>query len=152
MLRDYEKADLEAMYQLDVLCFERPFRFSRGMMRRFAEARGAVVRLAVLSAAPETVAGFCIGELSRAGSALELYVVTLDVAPGYRRQGVAQALLEAVEGTAREAGANAAALHVHQGNGAAMALYERCGYIVSGLAPAFYGAGLDAWIYRKQLG
>ncbi len=120
-------------------------------MRRFAEARGAVVRLAVLNSAPETMAGFCIGEVSRVGSASELYLVTLDVAPGYRRQGLAQRLLEAVERAAQEAGASAAALHVYEGNAAARSLYERCGYVASRVAPAFYGRGLHAWVYRKRL-
>ena len=46
MLREYRAGDAEAMYALDVQCFEPVFQFSRRAMRYFAEARRAVTVLA----------------------------------------------------------------------------------------------------------
>ena len=59
-LREYRDGDIEAMYALDVACFEPVFRFSRRAMRRFAEARGAVTVLAEVEA---DLAGFCIVQM-----------------------------------------------------------------------------------------
>jgi hypothetical protein len=44
--REYRPGDAEAMYALDVQCFEPVFQFSRRAMRYFAEARRAVTVLA----------------------------------------------------------------------------------------------------------
>jgi ribosomal-protein-alanine N-acetyltransferase len=42
-------------------------------------------------------------------------------------------------------------LHVFVGNDSAIRFYERSGYMRVGDVPAFYGQGLDAWVYRKTL-
>jgi len=79
------------------------------------------------------------------------YVVTLDVAPDWRRRGLARRLMHALELRAHAAGADAIALHVFPGNLAALQLYEALGYQRIGVAADFYGDGLDALVYRKQL-
>jgi ribosomal-protein-alanine N-acetyltransferase len=43
------------------------------------------------------------------------------------------------------------ALHVFHGNVAAIQFYENIGYGRAGLAEGFYGRGMDALVYRKQL-
>ena len=57
MLRGYRDDDLDAMFRLDEVCFEAPFRFSRAAMRRFAKARRARVAIAELDG---ELVGFCI--------------------------------------------------------------------------------------------
>lgn len=143
-LREYQRGDAEAMYELDVTCFEPIFRFSRGAMRGFAESEGAV---AVLAEADGDLAGFCIAQMEGQIG----YVVTLDVAPGWRRRGLARRLMAELETRARSAGAISMALHVFKGNTGAMQFYENIGYGRIGIAKAFYGRGLDALIYRKAL-
>ena len=56
-LRGYQADDLDAMHALDVVCFERPFRFTRGAMRRFAEAKKARV---VVAEEGDALVGFVI--------------------------------------------------------------------------------------------
>ncbi len=143
-LREYRPGDLEAMYALDVVCFEPVFQFSRRAMRHFAEASWAVTSLAETEG---ELVGFCIAEIDdRSG-----YVVTLDVALAWRRKGLAQRLMADVEAKAQAAGAKAMALHVFAGNTGAMQFYERIGYGRVGTAEGFYGRGLDALVYRKRL-
>jgi ribosomal-protein-alanine N-acetyltransferase len=132
------------MYALDLVCFEPPFRFSRAAMRGFAEAVGA---LTVLAEAQGELAGFCIAQLEKQNA----YVVTLDVAPTWRRRGLARRLMAELESKARAAGATAMALHVFTGNTGAIQFYESIGYNRAGRAEAFYGRGLDALVYRKRL-
>jgi len=144
--RGYEQGDLEAMFRLDELCFEEPFRFSRLAMRRFAEAKRARV---VLAEVARELAGFCIVHVERGGVG---YVVTLDVAPAWRRRGLAGMLMERGEVAARAAGCEVMALHVFSGNEDAVRFYERTGYELVGRDVGFYGDGLDAMVYRKGLG
>jgi ribosomal protein S18 acetylase RimI-like enzyme len=80
------------------------------------------------------------------------YVVTLDVAPGVRRQGLAQRMMEHIEEQARAEGCGAMALHVSVENEDAIRFYERMGYRRSHVAESFYGRGRNAFVYRKALG
>ena len=149
-LRGYVPADLDALVALDDLCFEPPFRFPRASMRRFAEAKNAQVTLAESPAG--TLAGFCILHIEAAVRNPAGYIVTLDVAPEHRRQGVAGELMERAESQAQAAGCVAVALHVFPGNAAAIRFYERRGYLFSHSAASFYARGVDALVYHKPLG
>jgi len=143
-MRNYRLGDWQAMHALDLVCFEPVFRFSRGAMRSFAEAPGAVT---VLAEAQGKLAGFCIAQLEdRTG-----YVVTLDVAPAWRRRGLARRLMAEVESRLHSADAAEMHLHVFTGNAAAIRFYEAIGYARVGVAKNFYTQNLHALIYRKQL-
>jgi ribosomal protein S18 acetylase RimI-like enzyme len=143
-LRDYRPGDAAEMYALDIVCFEPVFRFSRGAMRGFAEASGAI---AVLAEAAGELVGFCVVQMEgKIG-----YVVTLDVAAAWRRRGLARRLMAEVETRTRAAGGTGMALHVFNGNTEAIQFYESTGYGRVGMAEGFYGRGIDALVYRKKL-
>ena len=153
--RGYQAKDLDALEALDAVCFTPPFRFSRPMMRRSAEARNALVRLAH-ETSPEgaegCLVGFCIVHLGRGSGVRKLgYVVTLDVDPRRRGEGLARHLMHSLEGLAQEQGALAMTLHVSVGNEPAIRLYERLGYVRVRVEVQFYGEGGDAFLYRKPL-
>ena len=148
-LREYTKSDLEAIFALDEACFEAPFRFSARAMKQFAEARNALTVVAENEAGE--IAGFCIAHVERAGKALRAYVVTLDVAPHYRRHGLARQMLERIEQQATEAGCDSMELHVSEDNEGAIAFYEREGYERSRMVKSFYGPGRHAYVYQKTL-
>lgn len=147
-LRAYKPADLDAMHALDVVCFARPFRFSRSAMKRFAEANKARVVIAEIDG---TLAGFCILHIEPAADARAGYIVTLDVAPSHRRTGIARAIMQEVERQAIDAGCALIMLHVFTANAEAIAFYERLGFDVSHREADFYGAGRAALVYVKRL-
>ena len=68
----------------------------------------------------------------------ELHINTLAVAPEFRRQGLATALLTGVFADAVEAGAGKATLEVRASNEAALELYRRLGFQVSARRPGYY--------------
>ena len=143
-LRDYRLGDWQPMHALDLVCFEPVFRFSRGAMRAFAEAPGAVT---VLAEAEGELAGFCVAQLKDCTG----YVVTLDVAPASRRRGLARRLMADAESRLHSAGATDIELHVFTGNAAAIRFYESIGYARVGVAENFYAQCLHALLYRKPL-
>jgi ribosomal-protein-alanine N-acetyltransferase len=148
-LRSYRPGDWQAMHALDLICFAPVFQFSRGAMRGFAEAPGAVTVLAEAQGleAQGELAGFCLTQLDeRTG-----YVVTLDVAPAWRCRGLAQRLMAEVERKLHSAGAEEMELHVFTGNAEAIRFYESIGYTQAGAAMDFYAQSLHALLYRKRL-
>src|SRR5262249_51140611 len=68
----------------------------------------------------------------------ELHINNLAVLPGWRRQGVATALLSHVLDEGTRLGARRAALEVRRSNEPARALYERFGFTVAGVRRAYY--------------
>jgi [ribosomal protein S18]-alanine N-acetyltransferase len=68
----------------------------------------------------------------------EAEILTVTIAPEARGQGHAATLLRRhFEGLAR-AGARTVHLEVEEGNGPALALYDRLGFQVTGQRPAYY--------------
>ncbi len=148
-LREYNSNDLAKIFELDEICFEPPFQFSSRAMQQFAEARNALTVVAENEA--DEVAAFCIAHLERAGKGLRAYVVTLDVAPQYRRHGLARQMMERIEQQAAEAGCDSIELHVSVQNDGAIAFYESQGYERSHIVKSFYGLGRHAYVYRKTM-
>lgn len=145
--RGYRPEDLDALYALDVACFAAAFRFSRALMKRFAEAKKA----RVVIAEENGLAGFNIIHVERWGGEKVGYVMTLDVAPAWRRQGLAAELMQRGETLAVASGCESMALHVAVENEAAIRFYERVGYERLGRDIGFYGDAGDAWVYRKVI-
>ena len=147
-LRSYQAGDLDAMHALDVVCFEKPFRFTRSGMRRFAEARKARVIIAQDDA---VLAGFIILHIESADDQRIAYIVTLDIATEYRRRGLAGRLMQAAEHEAARAACVATVLHVFADNDPAIRFYESQGFTRTHRESNFYGPSLDAWVFQKLL-
>jgi ribosomal-protein-alanine N-acetyltransferase len=148
LLHGYQAADLDAMHALDVLCFERPFRFMRSAMRRFAEAKNARVVIAKEGGA---LVGLVILHIENIEGGKAGYIVTLDVAPAQRRRGIAGQLMHEAEQQARREGCSALVLHVFTGNESAVCFYANIGFARSYTEADFYGLGMDAWVLHKAL-
>jgi ribosomal-protein-alanine N-acetyltransferase len=148
VLRGYESKDLDAIHALDVQCFEQPFRFSRPAMQKFAEAKKARV---VVAESDGALAGFGILHIESYPEGSVGYIVTLDVALDQRREGVGKSLIQEMEKQSLAAGCDVFALHVYTQNVTAIGFYERLGFVYSHTAAGFYGEGLDAAVYQKEL-
>jgi [ribosomal protein S18]-alanine N-acetyltransferase len=85
----------------------------------------------------------------------EAEVLTLAVARWTRKRGVGRALMELAIGAAKAAGAVAVYLEVDIQNGPAARLYERLGFVRSGLRRGYYDRGAapraDALVMRLDL-
>lgn len=148
LLRGYREDDLDAMYALDVVCFERHFRFTRSAMRRFAEAKKACV---VIAEEGDALVGFVIQHIEEAQEGCVGYITTLDVAPEQRRNGIARLLMSEAERQAQRADCAALVLHVFTGNEEAIRFYASIGFVRSHREEEFYGPGIDAWVFHKRL-
>ena len=82
----------------------------------------------------------------------EGYITKVAPRPDYRRQGVAAALLDALEAQGKERELAFLTLEVRQSNAPARALYEKLGYLQAGLRRNYYeNPREDAIIMTKTL-
>ena len=79
------------------------------------------------------------------------HVSSLAVLPDYRRQGLAQLLLQQFHHHLVPQQCTFAGLHVRQSNQAAVRLYQRQGYVPALTIKAYYEDGEDAYYMRKEL-
>jgi ribosomal-protein-alanine N-acetyltransferase len=147
-LRTGTPADVEAMHELDLLCFDKPFRFDMKSMRKYATHPEAIV---VIAESEAELRGFIVVNPTRRRALHSAYITTLDVHPDFRRAGIARALATEAERLAAAAGAVTIQLHVYTGNTSAVSFYEAAGYEQLLLTEDFYNTGLHAFAYLKSL-
>ena len=95
----------------------------------------------------QTLAGY-VGSQSVMG---ESDMMNIAVSPQYRRQGVAQALVEALVAHLKERENISLTLEVRVSNAPAIALYEKLGFVQVGRRPNYYRSPKeDALILKKQ--
>ena len=73
----------------------------------------------------------------------ELHINNLAVLEGFRRQGLGSLLLSRVIEEGVRLGARSAMLEVRESNQAARRLYERFGFLVAGVRPAYYSKPVE---------
>jgi len=95
-------------------------------------------------------AGFVLGR----NAADEAEILTVVVAPAFRREGIGRALLEGAVGRARRAGARRMFLEVAEDNDPARALYRDSGFTAVGRRPGYYrreNGAVDALVMGRPL-
>lgn len=83
---------------------------------------------------------------------VEADVLTVAVLPEYARQGIATHFMSELQKWAKGKQALAMMLEVGVENSGAIALYEKLGYRNIATRKNYYGAGLDAFVMRKEFG
>src|SRR5580704_15882246 len=153
LYRLHQPADFAALYAVEEVCFEPPFRFSRALMRKLIANPNSATWIAEeeIAEGSKELAGFAIVDWATVLKGTVAYIQTIEVNPGSRRQGIASELLRLSEISALVVGATAIWLHVDVENTAAMHLYEGRGYARKGREEHFYARNRAAFIYAKSL-
>jgi ribosomal protein S18 acetylase RimI-like enzyme len=146
--RLYNPEDFRALYQIEEICFQPPFRFSRRYLRRLIETEKAATWIAEEGT---DVAGFAIVEWAQEIGRISAYIPTVEVLPQHRGRGIGSEVLRRIEGSARAAGASVLWLHVDEKNEGAIRLYQAHGFLSYGNEKHFYAPGRGALIYGKTL-
>jgi ribosomal-protein-alanine N-acetyltransferase len=155
-LRDAVFADLDMLYELDTICFAADIAYSRREFRGLLRSRATI---GVVAEEGRELAGFCIaqrvpdsesGVNPRVGH-LVGHIVTIDVAPAYRRRGVGRLLMGEVESRMRIAGAAILRLEAAEDNLPALRFYAGLGFEPMGAIPDYYRSGRGAVVMEKPL-
>ncbi len=138
-------ADVRAIWKIETLSF--PTVWSRWSF--YAELANPLST--TLVACPATAPRQVLGYLIYWVAAKEMHILNLAVHPGWRRRGVASALLADGLARARAQGAQVAWLEVRPSNTAALALYAAFGFVQAGRRPRYYeDTGEDALIMMLE--
>ncbi len=124
-------ADLDPVVEIERASFSTPWTAD---MFRWELRNNDVSATYVLKTVEGIVAAFCCVWLVLD----ELHINNIAVRPSYRRLGLARTLLEHVMHEATGKGATRATLEVRRSNAAALRLYERLGFEVTGVRPNYY--------------
>lgn len=137
--------DLDAMAAIHARCFDEPW--SRA---DFARILAAPSGFGLVARAGDEPAGFALARVA----ADECEILTLAVAPAFRRHGIGRRLLAAAVAVAAARGVHQLFLEVAEDNGAARALYAGAGFRPVGVREGYYrrGAGrVDGLTLRRGL-
>ena len=95
------------------------------------------------------IVGYASAYLPSVGGDCDL--MTIAVAPEYRRQGIAKYFISELESWAKARGASSMMLEVDIKNESAISLYESLNYEKLNIRKNYYGYGKDAQIMKKAL-
>lgn len=138
-----EEVHVAAVAELETLCFPDPW--SENCVR--SELTNPL-SLWLVAVADGAVIGY-VGSQSVCG---ESDMMNLAVSPACRKNGVAAALVTALEEALRRGGNTALLLEVRTSNEPAICLYEKLGFSCVGVRPNYYfHPREDARIMRKEL-
>jgi [ribosomal protein S18]-alanine N-acetyltransferase len=147
-LRNVAGTDLEMLFELDQICFP------AGIAYSVAEIRSLLTSLrttGLVAEEDEAIAGFVLAQTVRGRGGYGGHIVTIDVAPEFRRRGVGQVLMQQIEEQMWKAGAEWMRLEVAVDNHGALTFYEQLGFSKIGSIRGYYQGNLDAVVMEKTL-
>lgn len=141
-VRPMTEADLDQVLAIETASFPSPW--SREHFVNELEAHHSFPSIAELD---NRVAGYvCLMSLFE-----EAQILDIAVDPLLRGHGIARLLMDHAISVALEKGAEVLSLEVRSSNSAAITLYERCGFICTGLRQRYYEGRDDAVLMEKKL-
>lgn len=143
VIRRATRDDLKVMCDLEKRCFDKK-RFSKDHMRWLLENPDATSY--VYQNEGGIVASIILMRMGRISK-----VISLGVAPGHRRRGIATRLMLHGEMEMRSKGAASMHLEVGVTNSPAISLYESLGYQMQRQMSGYYSWGEDAIAMKKPI-
>jgi len=95
------------------------------------------------------IAGFALARVNIRRNVTFGHILTIDVAPAYRRKGIAQKLLHEIETILRERDIKECRLEVRENNAAALNLYQKLGYTKIGKLEKYYGTAHGLYLKKS---
>jgi ribosomal-protein-alanine N-acetyltransferase len=140
-IRALERADLDAVLTIEQASYSQPWtreQFEQELNNPAAFLDGC--------AAANRLAGYICYWLI----AGEMQILNIATARQFRRQGIAQQLLDHAFNRCAEQGLSSAWLEVRAGNTAALTLYQSSGFKTDGRRRAYYRDGEDALLMVRE--
>ncbi len=148
-LRDFRAGEFQLLWQLDQQCFPSGIAYTQRELKHYMEAPGTFTLVAEANGREAAdIAGFLVGQRHKRGLG---HVVTIDVNPEFRREGVGSLMMEAAEQRLRSEGCHSIFLETAVDNESAISFYQRLGYAVLRTLPRYYMGDLDAFLMGKSL-
>lgn len=145
LIREYQPADFETLWQIDQACFARGISYARRELAFYIRRKRGFTLVAELDG---KIVGFVVVGHDSHGQG---HVITIDVLPEARRSGTGSRLMAAAEVRLRALQCSALFLEAAVDNVPALAFYQRHGYNVIQTIPRYYLDSIDAFVLVKDL-
>ncbi len=137
--------DAHAMWETDQACFEPSVAYPEDI---FYYHLLILHDPAFVAYEGNSMAGFVLTSLENGATGL---IVTIDVMPRWRRQGLASSLMQKAEDAMRLKDISSIILQVAVDNDAALGFYKKRGYYRIKQLVDYYGKGRHAYLFKKPL-
>ena len=134
-LLDTSIKDLDRLVDIEKQCFVEEA-FTKKQINLFLTDYNS---LSLVAKKNDEIVGFIIGVIYNDNKTINGHIVTIDVLPSHRREGIGQTLLTELERIFAAKGAKTCYLEVREGNLAALSLYRKLEYRVLGRLENYYG-------------
>lgn len=142
IIRPMAATDLDAVLAIERASFPQPWK-----REHFEHEMAAPHSFPFVAECNGTVAGYvCLMSLFE-----EAQILDIAIDPTVRGRGIARLLMDHATRVAREKGAEVLALEVRSTNEAAIILYERCGFVRTGIRQKYYEGRDDAVLMELRL-
>ena len=141
-VRPMTEADLERVLAIETASFPAPWK-----REHFVSELEARYSFPYVALEGDCIVGYvCLMSLFE-----EAQILDIAVDPGQRGKGIALMLMELAIAVAREKEAELLSLEVRASNIAAITLYEKSGFVRTGLRQKYYEGSEDAVLMEKEL-
>lgn len=148
-MRPAAREDFPLLHALDKACFAPGISWSKAELEYFLKYPGNISLVGEDERG--RIAGFAIAGKQLRKGAMVGRLITIDVDPGMRQQGVGHTLWVEIEEQLRAGGAEMVLLEVAVDNVAAQGFYERHGFARTGRLRGYYLGRIDALVMEKKL-
>ena len=126
---------LDELFRIEEDCFDQEA-FTKQQIAYLLSDFNTVALIAKTSV---DIAGFVIAQIEVEENDEYGHIVTINVAPKFRRKGVATKLLQEIENFLKQRSINQIRLEVREDNNAALKLYNKLDYKTQGKLDRYYG-------------
>jgi ribosomal protein S18 acetylase RimI-like enzyme len=145
VLRPVRVQDLDELYTMERAEFSSGS-YPRFFFRQALDALGDHFLVATVDGA---LAGYILGSMQTPSS--DAWILSLLIAPSFRRKGLATRLIQELLQQFVVQGASCARIHVSPANQSAMTLYDRLGFREQTYEEHYFGRGKGRWVLELSL-
>ena len=135
---------LDQLYKIEEKCFDQEA-FSK---RQIAYLLTDYNTIALAAKTNSNIAGFIIVQVEVEENTEFGHIITINVAPNFRRQKIATKMVHEIENLLKQKGISECRLEVREDNHVAIKLYQTLGYQTVGKLERYYG--LKHGLYLKK--
>ena len=125
---------LDKLFEIEVECFDQEA-FAK---RQIAYLLTDYNTIALVAKVNSAIAGFIIAQVEVDETTEFGHIITVNVTPKWRRQGIAKKLLQEIEHLLKQKGIHECRLEVREDNNSAIRLYQTIGYQTIGKIENYY--------------
>ncbi len=145
-IRNYRKKDLVSFCEIDRVCFPEDIAFTRADFLSYLKSPKSIARVGERQ---DRILGFVMAYVDCSAGA---HLITLDVIPEARQQGIGTALMTAIHRELQKTGVKAVLLEVSARNIPAQRLYKKLDYKYLETLAGYYRGREDAYRMVRILG